>query len=149
MKIIAVSAVTGGGKTTVVNEARFLLKRAAALYFDAYSFDGEVENYPKWQAEGADVNVWDLSPMKAEIDQLLQSGKYEYLLLDYPFAYQHKMLRDYLDCCIRYGIKVFQYSLPYCPEQLSACFYGSLVSCCIYSISKTTYYHYIFCNSAY
>lgn len=100
MKIIAISAVTGGGKTTVVNEACFLLKRAAALYFDAYSFDGEVEDFPKWQAEGADVNVWDLSPMKAEIDQLLQSGKYDYLLLDYPFAYQHKMLRDYLDCCI-------------------------------------------------
>ena len=26
--------------------------------------------------------------------------QYDYLLLDYPFAYQNKMMKDYLDCCI-------------------------------------------------
>ncbi len=31
---------------------------------------------------------------------IIRSGEYDYLLLDYPFAYQHQMIKDYLDCCI-------------------------------------------------
>lgn len=100
MKIIAVSAVTAGGKTTVVNALRDRLPKAAALYFDDYSFEGEVDDFPRWVSEGADVNVWDLTPLKADIDRFIRSGGYDYLLLDYPFAYQHHMIRDYLDCCI-------------------------------------------------
>ncbi len=99
MKIIAVGAVTAGGKTTVVNAVRERLPRAVSLHFDDYSFEGEVEDFPKWFSEGADVHVWDLSPLKADIERLIQRGEYDYLLLDYPFAYEHNMIKDYLDCC--------------------------------------------------
>ncbi len=100
MKIIAVGAVTAGGKTTVVNAIKDRLPRTASLHFDDYSFDGEVEDFSKWVSEGADVNVWDLSPLKADIERIIRSGEYEYLLLDYPFAYQHQMIKGYLNCCI-------------------------------------------------
>ena len=100
MKIIAIGAVTAGGKTTVVNALKNQLTRTAALHFDDYSFEGEVEDFYKWVSEGADCNVWDLSPLKADIEKIIQSGEYDYLLLDYPFAYLHTMIRDYLDCCI-------------------------------------------------
>ena len=100
MKIIAISAVTAGGKTTIVNALKDRLPKAAVLYFDDYDFDGEVEDYAKWLADGADVNVWDLSPLKADIDRLISGGEYEYILLDYPFAYDHRMLEGYIDCCI-------------------------------------------------
>ena len=100
MKIIAIGAVTAGGKTTVVNALKNRLTRTAALHFDDYSFEGEVEDFYKWVSEGADCNVWDLSPLKADIEKIIQSGEYDYLLLDYPFAYLHTMIRDYLDCCI-------------------------------------------------
>lgn len=100
MKIIAVGAVTAGGKTTVVNAIKDRLPRTTSLHFDDYSFEGEVEDFSKWISEGVDVNVWDLSPLKADIERLIRSGEYDYLLLDYPFAYQHQMLKDYLDCCI-------------------------------------------------
>ncbi len=100
MKIIAIGAVTAGGKTTVVNAIKERLPRTASLHFDNYSFEGEVEDFSKWVSEGADVHVWDLSPLKADIERLIRSGEYDYLLLDYPFAYQHKMIKDYLDCCI-------------------------------------------------
>ena len=46
MKIIAIGAVTAGGKTTVVNAVKERLPRAASLHFDDYSFDGEVEVFP-------------------------------------------------------------------------------------------------------
>ncbi len=100
MKIIAIGAVTAGGKTTVVNAMQERLPRAASLHFDDYSFEGEVEDFFKWVSEGADVHVWDLSPFKADIERIIRSGEYDYLLLDYPFAYQHRMIREYLDCCI-------------------------------------------------
>ena len=100
MKIIAVGAVTAGGKTTVVNAVRERLPRTASLHFDDYSFEGEVEDFSKWASEGADVHVWDLSPLKADIERLTESGEYDCLLLDYPFAYGHRMIKEYLDCCI-------------------------------------------------
>ena len=100
MKIIAIGAVTAGGKTTVVNAIKDRLPRTISLYFDDYSFEGEVEDFYKWVSEGADYNVWDLSPLKADVERIINSGGYDYLLLDYPFAYQNKMMKDYLDCCI-------------------------------------------------
>lgn len=100
MKIIAIGAVTAGGKTTVVNAIKDRLPRTASLHFDDYSFEGEVEDFSKWVSEGADVHVWDLSPLKADIERIIRSGEYDYLLLDYPFAYQHQMIKDYLNCCI-------------------------------------------------
>ena len=100
MKIIAIGAVTAGGKTTVVNAMKERLPKTASLHFDDYSFQGEVEDFAKWLSEGADVHVWDLSPLKADIERIIRSGEYDYLLLDYPFAYRHQMIKDYLDCCI-------------------------------------------------
>ena len=100
MKIIAIGAVTAGGKTTVVNAVKERLPGTASLHFDDYSFEGEVEDFSRWLSEGADVHVWDLSPLKADIDRLIQRGKYDRLLLDYPLAYEHRMIKDYIDCCI-------------------------------------------------
>lgn len=100
MKIIAIAAVTAGGKTTVVNELKKKLSNVAVLHFDDYSFDGEVEDFYKWTLDGADYNVWDLSPLEKDIKSIWNSGSYEYLLLDYPFAYHHNTIKDYIDCAI-------------------------------------------------
>lgn len=100
MKIIAIGAVTAAGKTTLVNAIKDKLTRTASLHFDDYSFDGEVNDFYKWVSDGANYNVWDLSPLKADIEKIINSDRYDYLLLDYPFAYQNKMIKDYLDCCI-------------------------------------------------
>ncbi|MCH5286774.1 MAG: hypothetical protein J1E43_05080 [Christensenellaceae bacterium] len=100
MKVIAIAAVTAGGKTTVVHELKRRLPRAAALHFDDYSFDGEVEDYYQWVLDGANYNVWDLTPLEKDIQSIRNNGLYEYLLLDYPFAYQHSLIKDDIDCAI-------------------------------------------------
>lgn len=101
MKIIAIGAVTAGGKTTVVNAIKDRLPKTTSLHFDDYSFDGEVDDFTKWVSKHEEYyNVWDLSPLKADVERITNSGEYDYLLLDYPFAYQNKMMKDYLDCCI-------------------------------------------------
>jgi uridine kinase len=56
--IIAVSAVSGGGKTTLVKRTADLLE-GTVLFFDDYA---SVSEYPpdikKWVEDGADVNEW-------------------------------------------------------------------------------------------
>ena len=100
MKTIAIAAVTAGGKTTVVNELKKRLPRCASLHFDDYSFEGEVEDFHQWVLDGADYNVWNLSPMKEDMEKIMDSNAYDYLLLDYPFAYLNSMIRDYIDCAV-------------------------------------------------
>ena len=97
MQVLAIAAVTAGGKTTVVHAIQDQLPRTAALHFDDYSFAGAVEDFPQWVADGADYNVWDLSPLERDILSLKNSGQYDYLVLDYPFAYCHDRLKPYID----------------------------------------------------
>ena len=100
MKIIAIGAVTAGGRTAVVNVLKEKLPRTAVLHFDDYNFHGEVEDFGKWVSEGADHDMWDLSPLKADIERIKDSGKYDCLLLDHPFAYRNKQIAGVIDCCI-------------------------------------------------
>ena len=67
MKIIAIGAVTAGGKTTVVNSIKDRLPRTTSLHFDDYSFEGEVEDFSKWVSEGADVHVWESEDRKSVV----------------------------------------------------------------------------------
>lgn len=100
MKTIAFASVTAGGKTTVVNGLKKKLPRAISLHFDDYSFEDEVEDFHKWVLDGANYGAWDLKPLKNDIISIKQSEKYDYLLLDYPFAYQHTEIKEYIDYAI-------------------------------------------------
>ena len=100
MKIIAVAALTAGGKTTIVNEIKRQMKNVKSLHFDDYSFEGEVDDFYDWVMQGADYNVWNLSPLIKDICEIQGRSECDYLLLDYPFAYCHKELSTYIDCAI-------------------------------------------------
>jgi uridine kinase len=71
--VIAVSSVSGGGKTTLVKRSAELLK-ASTLFFDDYA---SVSTYPsdmkKWVMDGADVNEWK-TPQFAQDLATLKSG---------------------------------------------------------------------------
>ncbi len=99
MKIIAIAAVSAGGKTTIVNELKKQIANTRSLHFDDYSFEGEVDDFYEWTKQGADYSVWDLSPLVDDVINIKNSDC-EYLLLDYPFAYCHEALREYIDCAI-------------------------------------------------
>ncbi len=100
MKVIAIAAVTAGGKTTTVNKLKECLNNARALYFDEYSFEGEVEDFYQWVLDGADYNVWNLSPLEKDILNIQENGVCDYLILDYPFAYCNDLIKKYIDVAI-------------------------------------------------
>lgn len=97
MKVIAIAAVTAGGKTTAVNEITRRLPNARSLHFDAYRFEGEVDDFYRWVQNGADYNVWNLAPLERDIIKIKEEGNCDYLILDYPFAYCKAQIKKYID----------------------------------------------------
>ena len=98
MKIIAVAAVTAGGKTTVVNELKKRLQNSRSLHFDDYTFEGEVDNFYEWVNAGTDYySAWNLKPLEEDILKIKAAGIWDYLILDYPFAYCHDTINPYID----------------------------------------------------
>ena len=72
--IIAVSSVSGGGKTALVRSTANLL-RGTTLFFDDYA---SVSRYPqdikKWIEDGADVNEWRTPQFSKDLATLRRGG---------------------------------------------------------------------------
>lgn len=100
MQVIAIAAVTAGGKTTVVNELKRRLPNAQTLHFDDYTFEGEVEDYHRWVSDGADYRVWELKPFMDDILSIKNSGNCDFLILDYPFAYCHPLIKPFIGLAV-------------------------------------------------
>lgn len=100
--IIAIAAVSGGGKTTITTELSKHINNAKTLFFDDYDFDNCPDDICKWVDSGADYNAWHLEPLIADIKLLLSEENqcFDYILLDYPFAYKNKEMGQFIDFTI-------------------------------------------------
>ncbi|HKM04876.1 MAG TPA: hypothetical protein VJZ04_09895 [Lachnospiraceae bacterium] len=99
--IIAVNAISGGGKTTVTQSLKNNLHNAEALYFDDRNYDinSGIVDICKWMDEGADVNRFNLELLIADIELLLKKGL-DFIILDYPFGRRHDKMKKYIDVSI-------------------------------------------------
>ncbi|MDQ0159605.1 adenylyl-sulfate kinase [Alkalibacillus salilacus] len=101
IKVISVASVSGGGKTTVTNELENTLGDTETLHFDNYDFDGAPDDLIKWVEKGADYNQWNLTPLIADLQSLLDSNNPpKYIILDYPFSYKNDDLKSLIDFSI-------------------------------------------------
>lgn len=101
--VIAVNAVSGGGKTTVTKELTDKLKNARALYFDDYHDDDVSANVPdvhQWVEDGADYDLWELKSVADDINKLLADENLDYIVLDYPFGRRQKQIAGFIDFCV-------------------------------------------------
>lgn len=96
--VISVAAVSGGGKTTVTRHLTQHLGHSTALYFDDYTFNGP-QDIRVWVENGADYNEWDLSPLIQELE-VLQGESWDYIVIDYPFAYAHEQVGRLVDLAV-------------------------------------------------
>lgn len=99
--IVAINAISGGGKTTITKELQKRLPDAKALYFDDRDYDSNsgIDDICEWVEEGADVNKFNLELLEDDIDSLIEN-KPKYILLDYPFGRRHKLIGKYVDFSI-------------------------------------------------
>lgn len=96
--VVAIAAVSGGGKTTVTKRLAKMLSNSAALYFDEYEFEREPDDLCEWVEHGADPGEWDLTPLVQDVDRLAkQRPPLDFIILDYPFAYSQKEMNPYID----------------------------------------------------
>ncbi|MFE5317847.1 hypothetical protein ACFQ88_03955 [Paenibacillus sp. NPDC056579] len=95
-KVIAIAAVSGGGKTTTVKELLNRLPNSKALYFDDYDFDGVPDDVCDWVEQGSDYNAWNLQPLIEDVERSLAEQGLDYIILDYPFAYMHHGMSRYI-----------------------------------------------------
>ncbi|WP_082588046.1 hypothetical protein [Paenibacillus sp. Soil724D2] len=100
--VFAVSAVSGGGKTTLVKQLNTTLVNSKAFYFDEYDFDDSPNDICEWVESGADHSQWNLSPLINDLKTSMfeESQSLKYIILDYPFAYQHKAMSKLLNFTI-------------------------------------------------
>lgn len=99
--IIAIAAVSGGGKTTIIQLLNKELTNSVVLYFDDYDFEGP-ENLIEWVHRGADHNEWKLTPLINDLRMILDNKdvQNDYILLDYPFAFLNKEMNEFIDLTI-------------------------------------------------
>ena len=103
--MVAIASVSGGGKTTIALEICQLLTNAAqsatTLHFDDYDLLGP-NDICDWVSRGADYAEWDLTPLVEDLRSLGFDSKSadDYLILDYPFSYLHKQLKQFIDLAV-------------------------------------------------
>lgn len=93
--VIAIASVSGGGKTSAVQQLAQHLPNAAAFFFDDYDFEGP-DDPVLWLEQGADCNEWNLTPLLKDLEDV-SVGSLDYIILDFPFAYGHEEARKYID----------------------------------------------------
>lgn len=98
--VIAIAAISGGGKTTVVSGLAERLS-CPALSYDDYDLEGP-NDFIAWTRRGGDCNEWNVEPMVTDLRQWLDSPSSTpaYILLDYPHAYLNDRMKDFIDLAI-------------------------------------------------
>jgi uridine kinase len=99
--IIAINAVSGGGKTTITRELHKRWPNSAALYFDDRNYDSDsgIEDTCDWVEAGADVNLFNLERLAADIEKIRREN-IDFIFLDYPFGYRHRLIAPYVNYSI-------------------------------------------------
>ncbi|MGX1263037.1 uridine kinase [Rossellomorea marisflavi] len=97
-KVMAIAAVSGGGKSTVASCLNEKIQNSKVLYFDDYEFNGP-EDMIEWIDHGCNPNEWDLSPLIGDIKSF-QTEPLDTIILDFPFAYLHSETSNLIDFAV-------------------------------------------------
>jgi uridine kinase len=96
--VVAISGMSGAGKSSVVRGTVERLGNATALYFDDYVARS---TYPPdlldWLARGADVDEWKTPHLAADLRALRSAGTYEFVIVEEPFGRRRAEMHDLID----------------------------------------------------
>ncbi|GAF11127.1 uridine kinase [Bacillus sp. JCM 19046] len=96
--VVAVSGVSGGGKTAVSKRLNQRYRSSHILHFDSYTLSGP-DDFFTWIDSGGDPNEWDLAPYVNDLNEKLKEPL-DVIILDYPFSYEHSQLKHLINLSV-------------------------------------------------
>ncbi|MEG1559479.1 MAG: hypothetical protein RRY79_01080 [Clostridia bacterium] len=96
-KVIEISSVPCGGKTTLMDALHKKYPRSAILCFDDYKFIGVPDNFRYIPV--LDCRNWDMAPLINDICYLLDNNraKFDFIFFDYPLAPLNMQIKPFVD----------------------------------------------------
>ncbi len=82
--IIAISAISGGGKTTLVNACADFFKAEKLFFDDFFTKEYYPQDMRKWLDTGADLNLWTCPPLVEAIRKTKKKGNKSVTFLEEP-----------------------------------------------------------------
>jgi len=99
--VIAINAVSGGGKTSLATLLRDSLPNSALFCFDDFDATNVYPaDYYDWWVRGGNLEEFDCPGMRAAVDAEIQSRNRQYIVMDYPFGRDHSRFRDAIDLSV-------------------------------------------------
>lgn len=98
--MIAVNAVSGGGKTTL---AKLLADSLPATLFCFDDFDDtnvHPEDLYEWSIRGANLLEFDSPGMREAVGLALKDERIRHIILDYPFGRDHPQFHEVIDLSV-------------------------------------------------
>src|SRR5262245_53390959 len=99
--VIAINAVSGGGKTEIAKLVHASLPSATLFCFD--DFD-ETNVYPDdfydWSCRGGNLLEFDCPGMSAAVEDEIRRRRSRYIILDYPFGRDHPRLQEHINLSV-------------------------------------------------
>jgi hypothetical protein len=93
--IIAINSVSGGGKTALAKVLQQSLPASVVFCFDDFDQMNQYpEDYYDWWKRGADLREFDSVGMAKAIDDEIQRGAIEFIIMDYPFGRHHPQVSN-------------------------------------------------------
>lgn len=99
--VVAINAVSGGGKTTLTKRVADALGSSQAFYFDEFdSTNTYPEDYYEWSMRGADFEEFDCPGMQQAVLGAIGESRVDYIVLDYPFGRDHSRFEDLISLSV-------------------------------------------------
>ncbi|MFT8728155.1 MAG: adenylylsulfate kinase [Liquorilactobacillus ghanensis] len=97
-KIIVISGLTAGGKTTLINSLARELKNSKIIAFDNYDIDQLPSAPPLNKPLSQTINQYDIQNIISAVNSA--KYKYDYILVDYPFGNRHESFNQLIDLTV-------------------------------------------------
>lgn len=99
--VVAINAISGGGKTTLAQLVAASLNKAVAFYFDEFDATNTYpDDYYEWLQRGADLEEFDCPGLQKEVLKTISDRQVDYIILDYPFGREHSRFKELIDLSV-------------------------------------------------
>jgi uridine kinase len=99
--VIAINAVSGGGKTSLAKLVHESLSDSSLFCFDDFDATNVYPpDYYEWYIRGGNLEEFDCPGMKSAVDDEIRRGEKQHIVMDYPFGRDHSRFSQDIDLSV-------------------------------------------------